>query len=60
MSVHIIEIESGIWDEIELLTSPREIEWQLCIVKFNEFLFKLNEISFKGMAWNETNWRLKE
>ena len=26
MCVPIDEIESGIWDEIELLTSPREID----------------------------------
>ena len=44
MCVPIDEIESGIWDEIELLTSRREIEWQHCGVKLNEFLFKLNEI----------------
>ena len=58
MCVPINEIESGIWDEIELLTSPRVIEWQLCVVKLNEFLFKLNEIHFKrnDMKWN---WRLK-
>ena len=36
MCVAINEIESGIWDEIDLLASPREIEWQLCIVKLNE------------------------
>ena len=39
---YINEIESGIWDEIELLTSLREIEWQLCVVKLNEFFLKLN------------------
>ena len=59
MCVPLNEIESGNWDEIELLTSPREIEWQLCVVKLNEFLFRLNEINFKrnDIKWN---WRLKE
>ena len=59
MCVPINEIESGNWDEIELLTSPPEIEWQLCVVKLNEFLFKLNEINSKRNDIKR-NWRLKE
>ena len=59
MCVPINEIQSGNWDEIELLTSPREIEWPLCVVKLNKFLINLNEINFK---WNDMkwNWKLKE
>ena len=58
MCVPIDEIESGVWDEIELLTSPCEIDWQQCVVKLNEFLFKLNDVNSK---WNDIkrNWRLK-
>ena len=57
--VPINEIEIGIWDEIERLSSWREIEWQLRVVKLNEYPSKLNEIKF---IRNDTkrNWMLKE
>ena len=48
--VPINEIEFGIWDEIERLSSWHEIEWQLRVVKLNEYLSKFNEIKFKGMT----------
>ena len=45
--VPINEIEFGISDEIERLSSWHEIEWQLRVVKLNEYLSKLNEIKSK-------------
>ena len=57
--VPINEIEIGIWDEIERLSSWHEIEWQLRVVKLNEYLSKLNEIKFK-MNDIKRNRMLKE
>ena len=42
--VLINEIEIGIFDEIERLSSWHEIEWQIRVVKLNEYRSKLNEI----------------
>ena len=61
----INEIEIGIWDEIERLSSWHEIEWQLRVVKLNEYLSKLNEIKFKrndikrNRMLKEWKWNMK-
>ena len=59
MCMPINEIEIGIWDEIERLSSWREIEWQFRVAKLNEFLSKLNEIKVKRNDIKRI-WMLKE
>ena len=59
MCVPINEIEIGIWDEIERLSSWHEIEWPFHIIKLNKYLSKLNEIKFKRNDMKR-NWMLKE